>query len=144
MTTPEPPKHWLPPAIGAMFVWGLWAFLPKIALQNMEPHSVIFYESFGNLCISMPVLFFILRFKMQRDRLAIAITGGSSLFTVCAIISYFYALQHGPVAVIVTMTAMYPVICLILARLFLKERINKIQFAAVVMAMASILLLASE
>ena len=137
-------KSWLPPALGALFVWGLWAFLPKIALQNMHPHSVIFYEAFGNLCVSLPVLVFFLKFKLQKDKFAIAITGGSSVLTVGAIISYFFALQNGPVAVIVTMTAMYPVICLILAAVFLHERINKIQFLAVLMAMASILLLATD
>ncbi len=140
----EPPNHWLPPAMGALAVWGLWAFFPKIALQTMQPHSVIFYEAMGNLCVSLPVLIFILKFKLQKDNLAIAITGGSSLLTVCAILSFFFALRHGPVAVIVTMTAMYPMIALILARIFLHERINKIQMAAVAMAMASILLLATS
>lgn len=130
--------------MGALVVWGLWAFFPKVALQTMQPHSVIFYEALGNLCVSLPVLFFILRFKLQRDAFAIAITGGSSLLTVCAILSFFFALRHGPVAVIVTMTAMYPVIALILARLFLHERINKIQVVAVLMALGSIYLLASE
>jgi transporter family protein len=140
--TSEPEKHWLPPALGAMSVWGLWAFLPKVALQKMHPHSVIFYESLGNLCISLPVLVFILKFRLQREKFGIAVVGSSSVLTVCAIISYFFALQNGPVAVIVTMTAMYPVICLILARIFLNERINKTQLVAVIMAMASILLLA--
>ena len=140
----EPRSHWLPPALGALFVWGLWAFFPKVALQTMQPHSVIFYEALGNMCVSLPVLFFILRFRLQKDAFAIAITGGSSLLTVCAILSFFFALRHGPVAVIVTMTAMYPVIALILARLFLHERINKIQVIAVLMALGSIYLLASE
>ena len=137
----EEEKNWIPPALGALFVWGLWAFLPKIALQSMEPHSVIFFEAFGNLCISVPVLVH-LRFRLQRDTRAIMITGGSSVLTVCAILCYFFALKHGPVPVIVTMTAMYPVIVVVLARVFLKERINKIQFLAVLLALSSILLLA--
>jgi transporter family protein len=135
-------RGWLPYALGALFVWGLWAFLPKIALNSMQPHSVIFYESFGNLCVSIPILIFRLRLKLQRDKMALLITGSSSVLTVCAILSYFYALKHGPVAVVVTMTAMYPIISLILARLFLHERVNKVQLLAIAMAMASILLLA--
>jgi bacterial/archaeal transporter family protein len=135
-------KIWLLPAIGAMLVWGLWAFLPKIALQSMQPHSVIFYEAFGNLCVSMPVFIFHLRGKLQKDALAISVISASSVLTVAAIMCYFYALKHGPVAVVVTMTAMYPVVSLFLARIFFKERLNKIQMVAVVMAMLSILLLA--
>lgn len=135
-------RIWLLPAIAAMFVWGLWAFLPKLALQTMQPHSVIFYEAFGSLCISMPVLFFYLKGKLQKDVRALSIISLSSALTVTAIMCYFYALQTGPVAVVVTMTAMYPVISLVLAWIFFKERINKVQMIAVLMAMASILLLA--
>ena len=142
MEKSDRPANWLPPALGALVVWGLWAFLPKIALQTMQPHSVIFYESFGNLIVAIPILFY-LRFKLQKDKRALFILGCSSALTIGAILSYFYALQTGPVAVVVTMTAMYPVISLILARVVLQERINKIQFAAVLMAMASILLLAA-
>lgn len=135
-------KIWLLPAVGAMLVWGLWAFLPKIALQSMQPHSVIFYEAFGSLCVSMPVLFFHLKGKLQKDVQALAIISLSSALTVTAIMCYFYALKHGPVAVVVTMTAMYPVISLVLARIFYKERINRVQMIAVAMAMLSIVLLA--
>ncbi|MEZ0225669.1 MAG: EamA family transporter [Alphaproteobacteria bacterium] len=135
-------KIWLLPALAAMLVWGLWAFLPKIALQSMQPHSVIFYEAFGSLCVSLPVLIFHLKGKLQKDAQALAIISLSSALTVTAIMCYFYALKHGPVAVVVTMTAMYPVISLVLARIFYKERINKVQMVAVAMAMLSIVLLA--
>jgi bacterial/archaeal transporter family protein len=135
-------RIWLVPALAAMLVWGLWAFLPKIALQSMQPHSVIFYEAFGSLCVSMPVLIFHLKGKLQKDVRALGIISASSALTVIAIMCYFYALKHGPVAVVVTMTAMYPVISLVLARIFFKERLNKIQLAAVGMAMLSIVLLA--
>lgn len=139
--TRKPDAHWLPYALGALCVWGLWAFLPKIALQDMQPHSVIFYEGIGNLLVSVPVLVH-LRFSLQKDNRSLAIIIASSALTVTAILSFFYALKNGPVAVIVTMTAMYPVIALILARIFLHERINKVQFVAVLMALSSILLLA--
>jgi EamA domain-containing membrane protein RarD len=39
------------------------------------------------------------------------------------------------------MTALYPLICLLLARVVLKERINALQGAAIVLALCSALLL---
>lgn len=134
-------KSWLWLSVCTLVVWGFWAFLPKLALQSMQPHSVIFYEAFGNLLVAVPVLLS-LRFKMQRDRRAVLITLASSVLTVLAVLFYFYALQTGPVAVIVTMTAMYPVIALVLAATVLKERLNRVQMVAVAMAMLSVLLLA--
>jgi transporter family protein len=137
----EKSENWLLPALGAMLVWGLWAFLPKVALQTMAPHSVIFYESLGNLCISLPVLVH-LKFKLQHDRKALALIAAAGWLTVIAILSFFFALRHGPVPVIVTMTAMYPMIVVVLARVVLKERLNRIQKAAVGLAFIAILLLA--
>ncbi len=134
-------KHWLLPTLGALLVWGFWAFLPKLAMRTLEPHSVIMYESFGNLIITLPILIQ-QKFKLQVHKRSIFIVASTSFLTVFAILSYFYALRQGPVAIIVTLTAMYPVIALILAGVVLKERLNKIQYVAVVLAMASILLLA--
>jgi bacterial/archaeal transporter family protein len=133
---------WLLPALAALFIWGFWAFLPKLALQSLDPHSVIFYESFGNMLVALPIMFH-LKFKFQKDRKAISMLAGSAVLTVLAILAYFYALKTGPVAVIVTLTALYPVISVILARIVLKEKLNKIQIAAVLMAVAAMLLLAT-
>lgn len=133
---------WLLPALAALFIWGFWAFLPKLALQSLDPHSVIFYESFGNMLVALPI-FFHLKFKLQKDRKAVSMMAGSAVLTVLAILAYFYALKTGPVAVIVTLTALYPVISVILARIVLKERLNKIQIAAVLMAVSAMLLLAT-
>ena len=134
-------KHWLLPAVGALLVWGFWAFLPKMALQTLQPHSVIMYESFGNMLVALPILVQ-QRFKLEWNRRGVSIVAASSILTVCAILSYFYALHHGPVSIIVTLSAMYPIISLVLAGIFLHERLNKIQYAAVVAAMLSVLLLA--
>ncbi|MEZ0260775.1 MAG: EamA family transporter [Alphaproteobacteria bacterium] len=133
---------WLLPALAALFIWGFWAFLPKLALQSLDPHSVIFYESFGNMLVALPIMFH-LKFKLQKDRKAVSMLAGSAVLTVLAILAYFYALKTGPVAVIVTLTALYPVISVILARIVLKEKLNKVQIAAVLMAVSAMLLLAA-
>jgi len=134
-------KHWLVPTLGALLVWGFWAFLPKMALQSMQPHSVIFYESIGNMLIALPVLAQ-QRFRLQVHKRGIFIVAATSVLTVFAILSYFYALHAGQVAVVVTLTAMYPVIALVLAGVVLKERLNRVQYFAVFLAMMAILLLA--
>ncbi|MBI1215792.1 MAG: EamA family transporter [Alphaproteobacteria bacterium] len=140
--SPHPNKNWLPPAVAAMLMWGFWAFLPKLALQSMQPHSVIFYEAFGNLMVALPVLVS-LRLRLEHNRNAVLITLVSSTLTVCAVLLFFLALQRGPVAVIVTMTAMYPIVALVLAWAVLGERLNRLQLAAVCMALGAIWLLAS-
>ncbi len=133
-------KKWIFPAIGAMLVWGFWAFLPKLALQTLQPHSIIFYEAVGNFLVAMPILAY-LRFRLHFEKKIVALVGLSSALTALAILAYFIALHNGPVAVVVTMTAMYPVLCLVLARVFLKEKLNRTQFAAIAMSVVALLLL---
>ena len=135
-------KNWALPAFASMLVWGIWVFLPKLALQKLSPYSVLFYETIGSVTIALAV-FAGLKFKLQKDRRGIGILGLSAALSTMALFCYLYALSHGPVAVVATLTAMYPVIALLLARIFLKERLNALQAFAVCLAMVSIWLLSS-
>jgi transporter family protein len=61
---------------------------------------------------------------------------------VVASLFFFYALKQGPVAVIVMLTALYPLVSLVLARVVLKEKLNRTQYVAIGMAMGAVALLA--
>jgi len=131
------------PPFAALILWGFWAFLPKMAMQNhtMEPHSVIFFEALGGTFVTGPMMLSI-QGKLKRDKKGISIIACSSSFSIIAILCYYTALRLGPVATVSTVTAMYPVVGIALARIFLKEKMNRLQFLAAAMAMLSIYLLA--
>lgn len=133
--------NWLLPSLAALVLWGVWAFLPKIALETLSIPSLIFYEQIGELLIVIPILFH-LKGKLEKNKQGIAIAACTSFISTIAIAAYYYALQLGPVGTISTLTAMYPVVVLILARIFLKDKINRIQCLAIGLAMVSIYLLA--
>lgn len=132
--------RWAWPALGAMLLWGVWGFLPKIAVQALPPPSVVFYESVGSLCVALPVMLF-LRGRLERSPQGIALMACTSIVSTVAILCYFLALRTGPVGTIVTLTAMYPVVSLLLARVLLKESINRRQGFAIILAMAALYLL---
>lgn len=131
------------PPFAALILWGFWAFLPKLAMQNqsMQPHSVIFFEALGGTFVTMPMMFS-LQGKLKRDKKGISIIICGSGLSIIAILCYYTALRLGPVATVSTVTAMYPIVGIALARIFLKEKMNKLQFAAAALAMLSIYLLA--
>lgn len=133
--------HSLFPPIAALVLWGFWAFLPKLAMQSMEPHSVIFYEAVGGLCVTLPLLFHI-KGKLVRDAKSIGIVMCGSSISIIAILCYYTALKMGPVATVATIAAMYPIVGVALARVFLKEKMNRLQLVAAAMAMIAIYLLA--
>lgn len=132
---------WLLPSLAGLVFWGIWAFIPKIALQTLSPYSTVFYESLGDLVVGIPILIY-LKGKLMKDRMGISLTALGSTVSIVALVAYFYAMKSGPVATVVTMTSLYPVITLIMARVFLHEKINRVQCAAIGMAMAAVGLLA--
>jgi len=129
--------------LAALLLWGLWAFLPKMAMQsNMQPHSVIFYEALGGLLVAVPLMFSIKPKNLVRDQKGIGIVFCGALISTVAILFYYKALQMGHVATVSTIAAMYPLVVMLLARVVLKEKMNRTQLLAAAMAMVAIYLLA--
>lgn len=110
-------------------------------MQSLSPANVILYEALGGLLVVMPLLYFI-KGKLVRDVKAISIIGCGSSISIIAILCYYSALQLGPVATVSTIGAMYPIVGVALARIFFKEKMNRVQLFAAALAMVSIYLLA--
>jgi transporter family protein len=140
--TSETKPRWMMYSFLSMLAWGLWAYLPKLALQSLTPDNVIFYESVGNLFPAI-VIFIYLRGRIEFSRPGLATVCMSSFMTAGSILAYLYALKHGQVGVVVTLTGMYPVITILMAWAILKEKISRRQCFAIGLAMVAIYLLAS-
>lgn len=135
-------NNWLLPSVAGLLLWGGWSFLPKLAMRTISPHSVLFYEAVGDVIFVALPIFFFLKGKLQTNREGVTLAACSSSISLVSLLIYYYALRVGPVATISTIGAMYPVVALILARIFLQEKINRLQCLAIVMALTSIYLLA--
>ena len=132
-----PARRWMIPAVGALLLWGFWAFLPKLALQTLPPSSVIVYEFLGSGLVIAWALYS-LRFQVEKNVDAVKTCTLTSIMGMFAVFSYIYALQTGPVSAVTVITAMYPLITLFLAWIVLKERLNRRQMAAAIVALLSI------
>ena len=132
--------RWQLPATIALLIWGLWAFLPKLALQAFEPRSVLVWESLGSALVGLGVLVSV-GFRVQATPvgvLAAVITGacglGGALF-------FLMALDRGKASVVVPFTSLYPLITLVLSVLFLGERPSPTNLLGVLFAMVAVVLL---
>lgn len=133
-------ESWALLALLALALWGGWGFLSKLALQTMQPYSTTFYESAGNFLVSGPV-FASLRFRLEKDARGVGISALGAALTTVGILTGLYALQRGSVAVVITMTAMYPLVSVALARVFLHEKISALQGLSLALAVAAVTLL---
>ncbi|MDR3556023.1 MAG: EamA family transporter [Syntrophobacteraceae bacterium] len=136
---------WLLYSILALLAWGLWGFLPKVALGFLDPATAFVFEAFGGALTGLLVML------IFRPRLAGAPIQGilPAFFTgvlgYLGLILFMYAIREGEkISIIAPLTALYPVVTIGLAMIFLHEKINLVQFAGVVLALISILLISHQ
>jgi transporter family protein len=135
-------RSWLPFAVGALLVWGLWGFVPKLATNRIAARSALVYDALGAALVGLVVLA-ALRFQLERDvRGALAATATGVLVTLGSLF-FFVALQRGgKVSVVVPLTSVYPAIAVLLGVVFLGERPSPIHGLAALLALVAVLLFA--
>lgn len=132
--------EWLPPTLLAFLLWGAWSFLPKLTMRYIDPNSAVVYEAIGGLLIALGVLFLI-GFKPATDVRGAALAVITGALGVAGALAYLYAMRSGPVAPVATISALYPVLAIILAGLLLKEPISLKQGLGVVLGLIAMVLI---
>ena len=135
-------NSWVGWSLLALFAWGFWGFIPKLATRYMSPQSIIIYEVIAGLFIAL-VCLFLAGFRLEvsaRGILYACLTGIAGLL---GSLFYLFAVARGKASVVVTLTALYPIITISLAAVLLKEPITAKQGCGMVLAVLSIILLAS-
>ena len=105
---------WIPAALLSLFGFGLWGLFRKLAILYIDARSALIYQTIGVALIGLMTLSLV-HFKPATDSrglIAAIFTGlayaGGSLF-------YFIAAEKGKIMTVVTLTALYPVITIILS-----------------------------
>lgn len=132
-------KTWILPAITALVLWGFWGFLPKIATKYIDPKSALVFQAIGSVIVGLGVLFSV------RDQIQWQTTGAfwaiiTGLFGMLGSLFFLQAVSRGKVTTIVTITALYPLISIILAFTLLKEPFGIKQGLGMVCALAALIL----
>lgn len=134
-------RHWLLPALSAFACWGVWAFLPKITTRYIGPNSAIVYEVLGGVVIAAAILI-ALGPRLEWDVRGAGLAFVTGMLGVLGALGYLFAVLRGPVTLIATLTALYPVLTLALAYAFLHEPLTLRQGLGVLLALVAIALIA--
>ncbi|SPF50212.1 conserved membrane hypothetical protein [Syntrophobacter sp. SbD1] len=137
-------KEWVLYSALALVMWGLWAFFPKMALSCLEPKTAFMYEVLGGTVTAL-LAFLILRPQLGgveiRGIIPAVLTG---VMGYLGLLCFMYAIRGGKICVVAPLTALYPVVTVALAMIFLKERINVVQMAGIILALVSAVLISYE
>jgi uncharacterized membrane protein len=132
---------WMRFSVLAMLAYGVWGAISSLASQNVSPLTLQIVSTIGLFPVTLVLIFSKnIHVSVNRTRgilLAVltGMIGGSGNLTL------YQALRlGGEASVVFPLTGMYPLVTLVLARLLLKEKINRIQAVGVALAMIAIYL----
>ncbi len=131
---------WFMPAVSALLLWGVWGVFQKVATNQMPPRNVYLFSAGGAVAVVLVVASFS-RFPLQVnfEGVFFAILAG-----VCSSLGgllFLQAMSRGDAAVVITFTALYPVVSVILSFIILHETITVKQGIGIVLALFSMVLL---
>lgn len=133
-------KGWVFPALGTFIFWGFWGFIPKITTRYISPKSAIVYEVLGGFLVAIMVMYSMnFRPEINPKGFAMAITTG--VFGFLGALCYLLAVSKGPVSLVVILTALYPVLSILLAVIILNEPITLKQGVGILLALGAMLLI---
>jgi transporter family protein len=131
---------WLANSLLALVCWGVWAFLPKIAVRFVSPRSAFLWEVAGGLVVGLFVTL-TLKERIAVDWRGIVPAMLTGVAGYLGVIFFLYALQTGKVSVVAPLSALYPVITIGLGVAFLGERLSPVQLLGAALALVSVVLL---
>lgn len=135
-------KDWQIYSLLALIFWGLWAFLPRFAVVYIQPRSLTLYQTVG-IVLGVLVILSLSSWKLETHPVGIFIGILSGALGIFGTFFYNMALRKGQASVVLTMTALYPLVALILVFLFFREMITWKQGIGIVMALVAMILIAS-
>ena len=133
---------WLAYSLLTIVVWGVWGVVSKIVSDRIDADSNQVFFSLGLL----PLILIVLRSPRirggERRRAGIAWAFLTGILGGTGNLAFFKALViGGQASIVVPATALYPLVTVVLASIFLHERMRRTQQAGVVLALAAIYLL---
>ncbi len=134
-------QSWLRYSLLSMIFWGIWGLLSTVASGILPALMVQVLSSFGLIPVAILLLFsknlgeFNRLGKGAVSAFAAGVLGGTGN------LALFQSLRlEGEASVIIPLSGMYPLVTVIVAKLFLKERINGVQVIGIVLSLVAIYL----
>ncbi|MBX3709579.1 MAG: EamA family transporter [Gammaproteobacteria bacterium] len=134
--------QWLPAALLALFSFGLWGLFSKLAIAHIDSKSALIFQTAGVLIVGIITLS-MLNFKPETDMkgLSFGLLTGIAYGVGC--LFYLIAADKGKIITIVTLTALYPLVTIVLSYFLLQETISLRQVLGILLALIAIFFMSS-
>ena len=132
---------WLLYTLIALVLYSLWAFFPKMASLHLPAKEALLFQMIGIMSVGVIVLLSS-KTKLQFNvpGLIYSLLGGVA--GIVGTLFFLKALAIGKTYVIIVMTALYPLLAIVLAYIVLREPLTAKNALGIVFAMIAIYLFA--
>jgi len=120
--------------------WGLWGFLPKLAFKYLDPQSTLIYQGIGTLLV-VPVVLASRQFDISFHPHGAILAAASGMFGAVGALCFLLALSQGKASVVVSYSALYPLVTIALSFFLLREAVTLTQGIGILLALLAVVLL---
>ena len=133
-------KSWVLPAIMTFLLWSLWAYIPKLTVRYISPFSATIIEAFG--CFVIGLIFLLFKGgQIDLHPIGILLALLTGIFGTLGAFFYLVAVKNGKISLVVTFTALYPIITILYAYFHLDESISIREGLGIIFALIAIILI---
>ena len=125
---------WLTPTLAAMFSWGIAQGLVKKYIGEVPPARFCLFFAAANALVNLLIFAFWDRPPLLAPEGRSFLLLGMLVYVMDGIawIFYYQSIVSGPISIVGTLSAAYPAITVLLARVFLNEMLTTAQYVGVV------------
>lgn len=133
---------WITASLIALGNFGLWGLFTKLAVNHIDAKSAFFYQTIGAAVVGLLGLYIIgLKPMVDTRGIIFGLLTGAAYSLGC--LFFFFAASRGNIVTVVTLTALYPIVTIILSFLFFHDVITMRQSLGVILAVTAMYLFAS-
>jgi transporter family protein len=135
--------NWLVSSLVAMACWGIWGLLMKLASKYFSWHQIFIVTSIVTVMASLTVFIFF-RPAINVHSLGFSYALLAGVVGSVALVAFNYAIEAGKSIIVVPLSALYPIVTIVLSFLVLHEEITLIKAVGIALGLAAILLISMD
>jgi transporter family protein len=135
-------KIWYLYTVLTVITWGLWGVFSKLSANYSKPKQALLFQTIGVLGFAVVVLF-LEKFKIQWSLPGFTWAALAGFLAFVGFLTFFAALEGGKATTVVTLSALYPLVTILISVALLHERITPRQSVGIVFALIASALLAT-
>ncbi|KAA0006906.1 MAG: EamA family transporter [Thermoplasmata archaeon] len=128
-------------SILVIFLWGLWAFLFKIGVEQIGIKEALIWNNGIAIVISILIISFLIPHASLKIQSGVFYVMVATALGISGSIIWYIALEKEKASIVVSFTALYPLITVVLSVIFLKEKLSLENWIGIIFALIAGILL---